>query len=56
MVSEGTLILTFVDRTNNRIVWTGSVKQKLDLEKKNKSLELADKAVIELMQKFPPTK
>ena len=54
--SEGTLILTFVDRASNKIVWSGSVKQKLDLEKKNKSLELADKAVIKLLAKFPGKK
>jgi len=53
---EGTLILTFVDRSSNKIVWSGSVKQKLDLEKKNKSLELADKAVIKLLAKFPGKK
>ncbi len=55
-VPEGTLILTFVDRANNRIVWAGSVKQKLDLEKKNKSLELADKAVTKLLRKYPARK
>lgn len=53
---EGTLVLTFVDRANNKIVWSGSVKQKLDLEKKNKSLEQADKAVIKLLQNFPAKK
>ena len=54
--AEGTLILTFVDRASNKIVWSGSVKQKLDLEQKNKSLELADKAVIKLLAKFPGKK
>lgn len=53
---EGTLILTFVDRANNKVVWSGSVKQKLDIEQKNKSLERADKAVIKLLQKFPSRK
>ena len=55
-VPEGTLILTFVDRASNKIVWSGSVKQKLDPEKKSKSLELADKAVIKLLGKFPGKK
>ena len=55
-VSEGTLALTFVDRATNKIVWSGSVKQKLDIEKKNESLALADKAVIKLLNKFPSTK
>jgi hypothetical protein len=29
------------------------VKQKLDMQKKTKSLELADKAVIKLLKDFP---
>ena len=55
-VSEGTLVLTFVDRANNKMVWSGSVKQKLDIEKKNKSLELVDKAIIKLLKQFPGNK
>jgi hypothetical protein len=55
-VPEGTLLLTFVDRASNKVVWSGSVKQKLDIEKKNKSLELADKAVIKLLKEFPGKK
>ena len=55
-VPEGALVLTFVERATNSVVWSGSVKQKLDLQHKNKSLELADKAVIKLMQKFPATR
>jgi hypothetical protein len=55
-VTEGTLILTFIDRTSNEVVWSGSVKQKLDMEQKNKSLELADKAVIKLLREFPRTR
>ncbi len=54
--AEGTLVLTFVDRASNKVVWSGSVRQKLDIEKKNKSLELANKAVIKLLKKFPAKK
>jgi hypothetical protein len=32
------------------------VKQKLDIQKKTKSLELADKAVIKLLKEFPGKK
>lgn len=52
-VPEGTLVLTFVDRVNNKVVWSGTVKQKLDIEQKNKSLELIDQAVIKLLKGFP---
>jgi Domain of unknown function (DUF4136) len=55
-VTEGTLLLTFVDRAHNKVVWSGSVKQKLDIEQKDKSLELADKAVIKLLKQFPGKK
>ena len=37
-VPEGTLMLTFVDRASNKVVWTGIVTEKLDIENKQKSL------------------
>jgi hypothetical protein len=55
-VPEGTLVLTFVDRATNTVIWAGSVKQKLDLERKNESLELVDRAVIKLLKRFPQRK
>jgi Domain of unknown function (DUF4136) len=53
-VPDGTLALEFVDRTANLVVWSGTVTQKLDIEKKTKSLELASKAVSKLLKEFPP--
>ncbi len=53
-VPEGTLVLEFVDRAANRVVWSGTVSQKLDIENKTKSLELASKAVTKLLKQFPP--
>jgi|SRR5581483_4112566 len=53
-IPEGTLRLDFIDRTANKIVWSGTVKVKLDVEQKRKSLQLIDKAVIKLLKKFPP--
>jgi hypothetical protein len=55
-VPEGTLVLTFVDRESNKIVWNGTVKEKLDVENKDKSMERVHKAILKLMQKFPPAK
>jgi len=55
-VPEGTLVLTFVDRVSNKVIWTGSVKEKLDIENKKKSLEHVDRAVIKLLDRFPPKK
>ena len=56
MVPQGTLVLEFVDREASKVIWTGSVSQKLDIEKKNKSLELVGKAVVKLLKKFPPSR
>jgi hypothetical protein len=53
-VPEGTLKLDFIDRTANKIVWSGTVNVKLDLERKSKSLEVIDKAILKLLKKFPP--
>jgi len=55
-VPEGALRLEFIDRTANKVVWSGTVKVKLDVENKTKSLELIDKAVIKLLKEFPPEK
>ncbi len=54
-VPEGTLILTFVDAKLNKIVWTGTVTQKLDIEKKTKSVELINRAISKLLKSFPPS-
>ena len=55
-VPEHSLRLEFIDRAANKVVWSGTVKVKLDVERKSKSLELIDKAVIKLLKDFPPDK
>jgi hypothetical protein len=55
-VPEGSLVLNFVDRKANKVIWTGTVKQKLEVENKKRSLELIDKAIAKLMKQFPPQK
>lgn len=55
-VPEGTLMLTFVDRASNTVIWTGTVTQKLDNTNKRKSLEQVDKAIAKLLKQFPPNK
>jgi Domain of unknown function (DUF4136) len=55
-VPEGALRLDFIDRTANKVIWSGTVKVKLDVERKSKSLELIDKAVVKLLKQFPPDK
>jgi len=53
-VPEGTLVLDFVDRRTNKVVWSGMVMQKLSMENKEDSLEHASKAVTKLLKEFPP--
>jgi hypothetical protein len=53
-VPEGTFALTFVDRASNKIVWNGTVREKLEVENKKKSLDHVHKAVVKLVRKFPP--
>ncbi len=56
IIPEGTLTLSFVDRRANKVVWSGTVSVKLDLEHKTKSVELIYKAISKLLQGFPPRK
>ena len=53
-VPDGTLELQFVDRNTNQVIWSGIVTQTLDIERKEKSLKRASKAVVKLLAKFPP--
>ena len=52
-VPEGTLVLSFVDRIANKVIWTGTVRQKLEMENKKKSLDLIDKAIAKLLKTIP---
>ena len=51
---QGTLVLEFVDREKNEVLWIGTVKQSIDLTQKEKSMDLVAKAVIKLLKQFPP--
>ncbi len=53
-VPDASLQLQFVDRKANEIIWSGSVSQALDMNRKDKSLELVDRAVTKLLKQFPP--
>jgi hypothetical protein len=53
-VPEGALRIDFIDRAANKVVWSGTAKVKLDVERKSKSLELIDKSIIKLLKGFPP--
>ena len=53
---KGVLALNLVDTATNKLVWAGSVSQKLDPEKKQKSLEKAHAAIVKLLMEFPPQK
>ncbi len=53
-VAQGTLVLEFVDRSQNKAIWNGTVAQNLDPEQKKKSLDLVEKAIVKLLRGFPP--
>jgi len=53
-VPQGTLRVQLVDRGANKIVWTGTVKDKYDLENKRKSLDRVGKGITKLLKQFPP--
>jgi len=53
-VPKGTLQLQFLDPHTSKILWNGTVSEKLDAEKKKESMERIQKAVTKLMQQFPP--
>jgi hypothetical protein len=53
-VAEGSLQLEFVERSTNKIVWSGSVEQKLDTSNPEKSLDRVGKAITKLLKQFPP--
>ena len=53
-VPEGTLMLTLVESRTSKIVWSGSVALKLDMEKKHDSLKRIEKAIAKLLQEYPP--
>jgi len=53
-IGKGTLRLEFVERGANKMIWSGSVSQKLDPNKRQKTLESVGNAIDKLLQQFPP--
>jgi hypothetical protein len=53
---KGTLVLTFVDRRSNQVVWHGMVTGKFDMKKRNKAPQEVDRAITKLLSQFPPRK
>jgi hypothetical protein len=54
LVAQGTLTLQFIDGSQGKMVWRGTVMQKLDPEQKDQALILAEKAIDKLLKGFPP--
>ena len=51
LVAQGSLTLQFID--GSKMVWKGTVMQKLDPEQKDQALVLAQKAIDKLLKGFP---
>jgi hypothetical protein len=53
LVGEGTLVVQFVDRGQNKMIWRGTAKQNLDPEVA-KALPRIEKAITKLLKEYPP--
>ncbi|MGA7293165.1 MAG: DUF4136 domain-containing protein [Terriglobales bacterium] len=53
LAAEGTLILEFVDRGQNKMVWRGTARENLDPEMA-KALPHIEKAIVKLLKEYPP--
>jgi hypothetical protein len=53
LVAKGTLTLQFADRGNGKMVWSGTVMQKLDPTQQDQAVVLAQKAIDKLLKAFP---
>ena len=53
---DGTLELSMVDRSSNKVVWSGTVVQKLNPDKREQSLDRVAKAINKLLAEYPPKK
>jgi hypothetical protein len=51
---KGGVQASFVDRATKKVVWTGTVTQKLDTDKRSKSFDKAEAAIQKLLKDFPP--
>jgi len=55
-VMHGSITVDLVDARQNRLVWRGTAKDKMDYEKRSKLLDQANKAIADMFKKYPPTK
>jgi Domain of unknown function (DUF4136) len=55
-VHEGSLVIALQDQKRSRVIWEGSVTEKLDPEHKQESLSRVQKAIAKLFKDFPPRK
>jgi len=53
LVAEGSLIVEFIDRTNNKMIWRGTATENLDPEMA-KALPAINKAIVKLLKGYPP--
>ena|SRR5215471_11050516 len=53
-VMHGSITVDLIDAKQNRLVWRGTAKGKMDYDKRGKLLDQANKAVSEIFKKYPP--
>jgi hypothetical protein len=52
--AEGTLVLQFIDRSGNKMVWKGVATEGLDPDQTEKSLTRIENGIDKLLKSFPP--
>jgi hypothetical protein len=55
-VLSSSLILQMVDRSADKLVWQGTVTQKIDMDNKSKTIERLKGAIVKLVDRYPPRK
>jgi hypothetical protein len=55
-VDKGTLVVDIADRKTKQLLWRGIAKAELDPEQKEKSFEIAEKAVAKMFKQYPSSK
>jgi hypothetical protein len=55
-ILHGSLMLQMVERSSDKLVWQGTVTQKIDMDNKQKTIERIKAAIVKLVQQYPPKK
>ena len=55
-VLSSSLVLQMVEHSTGKLVWQGTVTQKIDMDNKAKTIERIKAAIVKLVERYPPKK